>query len=186
MLNVSQLKKGTFVKINSQPYIIVSADHSHAGRGGSVLKAKLKNLITGATKDETFRGADTVEEADINKVAAQYLYHDEDYLYFMTSADYEQLTVPATVGKSLLPYLTEGLKVIILCFDQKPVTVELPAKVELKVISAGNAVRGNTAQGSTYKEVILETNAIFSAPMFIKEGDTIRINTDTGEYVERV
>ena len=159
---------------------------AHVGRGGNILRAKLKNLITGATKEETFRGADSVEEADITKVIAQYLYNDPNYLYFMTVEDYEQVAVPSAIGKNALPYITEGLSVTILCFDQKPATIELPAKVDLKVTSASDAVRGNTAQGSGYKEVTLETNTIFSAPMFIKEGDTIRINTDTGEYVERV
>ncbi len=186
MLTVAQLKKGVVVKLNGQPYIIVSAEHSHMGRGGSTLKAKFKNLLNGTTKSETFRGADSVEEADVIKVEAQYLYKDTDNLYFMTLSDYEQVLVPFTLGENALPYLKEGLKVTILYFDKKPSAIELPPKVELKIISTSDAVRGNTAQGNVYKEAVVETKAIFSVPAFIKEGDTVVINTDTGEYAEKI
>lgn len=186
MLNVSQLKKGVIIKINNQPYIITTAEHSHVGRGGNILRAKLKNLITGATKDETFRGADSVEEADITKAIAQYLYADSNDLYFMDIATYEQISISRALGESAIPYLKEGLQAHILYFDQKPSAIELPPKVDLKVIATADAVRGNTAQGNVYKEATLETNAIFLVPSFIKEGDTIRINTDSGEYVERI
>ena len=185
MLSLNEIKSGVLIRIGSEPYLVIKADHHKMGRGGAVLKTKLKNLITGNVIEKTFQGNDKAEEAVTEDKSSQYLYKDAVEAYFMDNESFEQFSLPLEqIGESI-NWLKDGTDVKVLYFDDKPVAVKLPVKVELKVISAPPGVKGNSA-GNVSKMVTLETGAEVAAPMFINEGDVVRINTDTGEYAERV
>lgn len=184
MLSLNEIKIGKVIEVNNEPYVILKTDHHKMGRGGAVLKTKLKNLITGNILDKTFQGNDKAEEAVTEKKKANFMYKDDASAYFMDNESYEQFSLDLDQIGEKIKYLKDGTDVDVLYFDNKPVAVDIPIKVELKVVSAPPGVKGNSA-GNVTKQVELETGATISAPMFINTGDVIRINTDTGEYVER-
>ncbi|MFH0952331.1 MAG: elongation factor P [Patescibacteria group bacterium] len=185
MAGINDLKKGFVISINNQPYQVVFSQHVKMGRGGAVMRTKLKNLVTGAHLEQTFKTSDKPEEADLTHGKANFLYSDEKALYFMNNDNYDQFSLDKTVIGDKEKYLKEGSDVDVLLFNDQAVNIELPKKVELKVTSAPDGVRGDSAQGSVTKEVELENNTTIKTPLFIKTGDMIRVNTDTGEYVER-
>jgi elongation factor P len=186
MLNISDLQVGTFLIYNGQPHQLVAREHSKLGRGGAILRSKLKNLISGALFDITFKGNEKLEEADITRAKAQLTYRDQSGYHFMDTKTYEQYDLnESVVGKSG-EFLKEGMEVDVLNFNSNPINVNPPIKVDLEVTQAEPATRGNTAQGSVSKPVVLETGVSIQAPIFICVGDIIKVNTETGEYVERV
>ena len=184
MLSITDLKTGTKLTMDNDPYVVVSYYHSKMGRGGAVVKTKLKNLRTGGTIDKTFQGADKVEEADLSKKTVMYLYSDESDAYFMDNESYDQFTLPLSKIGSQKQFLVDNSNVDILYFQDKPLNIELPIKMIFDVISAPPAVKGNTASSIT-KKVTLSTGASVDAPIFIKEGDKIVVNTSDCSYVER-
>ncbi|MEI8143268.1 MAG: elongation factor P [Candidatus Berkelbacteria bacterium] len=184
MLSITDLKTGVKFSMDGDPYMVLSYAHHKMGRGGAVVKTKIKNLRTGGNIDKTFQGSDKVDEADLSKKQATYLYKDETDAFFMDNSSYDQFTLPLLkIGEQIL-YMVEDSTVDILYFGDEPLNIELPIKMRFKVISAPPAVKGNSASSIT-KIVTLETGATASAPIFIKEGDTIVINTQDGSYVER-
>ena len=184
MLNLNEIKIGKVVEISNEPYLVIRTDHHKMGRGGAVLKTKLKNLISGSVLEKTFQGNDKATEAQTETKKANYLYKDETQVYLMDNENYEQFSLPLEQIGEQVRFLKDGTDVATLYFDNKPVAITLPVKVELKITSAPPGVKGNSA-GNVNKQVELETGATVSVPMFINEGDVIRINTETGEYVER-
>ncbi|MFA6963219.1 MAG: elongation factor P [Patescibacteria group bacterium] len=184
MLSITDLKTGTKFTMEGDPFVVISYYHSKQGRGGAVVKTKIKNLRTGATVDKTFQGADKVDEADLSKKTALYLYSDEDEAYFMDNQSFDQFTIPASKIGSQKQYLIENSNVDILYFNNEALDIELPIKMIFKVTSAPPAVKGNTASAVT-KRVTIETDAIIDTPIFIKEGDKIVVDTRDGSYVER-
>ena len=185
MLNLSDIKTGKAITLNGEPYFVTFHQHSKTGRAGAVLRTKLRSLKTGTVLDKTFQGADKIEEAEITKAKAQYLYREGDNFFFMDNASYEQFLLPKSVLGDSVKFLTENTEVTILNYNNQPINIELPVKMEFRVTEAPPAIRGNTADGGT-KQVTLETGIKVNTPLFIKEGDVLRINTETGEYVERV
>jgi len=185
MLNLNEIKIGKLLKINDKPYSVIKADHHKMGRGGAVLKTKLKNLINQNVIEKTFQGNDKADEAIIETAKANYLYKTATETCFMNNKTYEQFNLPVNQIGEKLKFLKEGTDVDVLYFQNNPVAVNLPIKMELKVISSPPGVKGNSA-GNVTKIIELETGAQINAPMFINKDDIIRINTDTGEYVERV
>jgi len=184
MLSMNEIKLGTLIKINNEPYVVVKAAHHKVARGGGVLKVKIKNLITNNVLERTFQGNDKAEEAGTQEKKAQYLYKDGNEAYFMDNESYEQFSLALDQLGDATKWVKDGTDVKVLYFDNKPVSIKLPVKLELKVTTAPPGVKGNSA-GNVTKSVTLETGAEISAPMFINEGDVIRINTETGEYAER-
>jgi elongation factor P len=184
MLSLTEIKVGSVITINGEPYVVVKSEHHKVARGGATLKTKLKNLITGNMMERTYQGNDRAEEADVQKRKANYLYKDETFAHFMDTETYEQYSLPVENLGGKERFMKDGIDVIVLHFEGKPMTVELPIKVELKVTSAPPGVRGNSA-GNVTKTAELETGAVISVPMFVETGDVIRINTDTEQYVER-
>lgn len=184
MLAINEIKTGRVLNINGEPYIVVKTDHHKMGRGGAILKTKLKNLISNTVLDRTFQGNEKAEEAQTEKRKADYLYKDENEAYFMDTENYEQFNLPLDQLGDKVLFMKDGIVVNVLYFNDKPVSIELPVKVELKVVSAPPGVKGNTAS-NVNKTIELETGAQISAPLFVNTGDIIRVNTDTGEYVER-
>ena len=185
MLSISEIKTGKVIVVNNEPYVVAKTDHHKMGRGGAVLKVKLRNLINGSMLDRTFQGNDKAEEADTEKKKTNFMYFDADNANFMDNENYEQFTIPLEAIGDKRKYFKDGIDVDVLYFDGRPVAVDLPIKMEFKVVSAPPGVKGNSA-GNVTKQVELETGAQITVPLFINEGEIIRINTDTGEYVERV
>lgn len=186
MLSISDLQLGVFLTYNNQPHQVVFSQHSKLGRGGAILRTKLKNLITGAIFDVTFKGNDKVEEAEIKRTKAQFTYKDGEGYHFMDGQTYEQFTLKAEqVGQSG-GFLKEGENVDVISWNSRAINVSPPIKVDLKIAETEPGIRGNTAQGSVTKPAILETGAKVLVPIFMKVGDTVKVNTQTGEYVERV
>jgi len=184
MFSINEIKPGKIILANSEPYIVVKTDHHKMGRGGAVLKVKLKNLISGAALEKTFQGNEKAEPANTEKKKANFLYADDTGANFMDNQSYEQFSLDSDSIGDKAKFLKEGTDVDILYFENNPVAVDLPIKMEFKVVEAPPGVKGNSA-GNVTKKVKLETGTEVSAPLFINEGDTIRVNTDTGEYVER-
>ncbi len=184
MLNFNEIKTGKVIKVNAEPYIIIKTDHHKMGRGGAVLKIKCRNLINGNVLERTYQGSEKAEEAETETKKANFMYKDKDEAYFMDNESYEQFNLPVEeIGEASL-FLKDGTDVDVLYFESKPVSISLPIKMDFKVVSAPPGVKGNSA-GNVNKQVELETGAKINVPMFINEGDIIRINTETGEYVER-
>jgi len=184
MLNISKIKAGKNIVLDGEPYKVLWDEHSKTGRAGAVLRTKLKNLVTGAAWDKTFQGADKVDEADIEKTYAQYLYQDADGFAFMDSVTYDQFSLPKKVIGDLADYLVEGVEVSIINFNGNPINIELPVKVELTVTDAPPGIKGDTASSGD-KLVTLETGAKITTPLFVNKGDKIIVNTEKGEYVSR-
>lgn len=184
MLNINEIKIGKVLVANNEPYIVTKTDHHKMGRGGAVLKVKMKNLINGNVLDKTFQGNDKAEEANTERKKANFMYKDETDANFMDNETYEQFTLALDQIGDKQKFLKDDTEVDVLYFDNNPVAIDLPIKIKLKVIMAPPGVKGNSA-GNVTKQIELETGASISAPLFINEGDEIIVNTDTGEYVER-
>lgn len=184
MLNFNEIKTGKVIKVNAEPYIIIKTDHHKMGRGGAVLKIKCRNLINGNVLERTYQGSEKAEEAETQTKKANFMYKDKDEAYFMDNTSYEQFNLHIEEIGEAARFLKDGTDVDVLYFENKPVSISLPIKMDFKVVSAPPGVKGNSA-GNVNKQVEIETGAVLNVPMFINEGDVIRINTDTGEYVER-
>ena len=184
MLGLTEIKPGKVLLINAEPYVVVKADHHKMGRGGAVLKTKLKNIISGNVVERTWQGADRAEEAAVEYRKANFLYKDAHDAYLMDNTNYEQVSIGLDLIEEQLKFLKEETEVDVLYFQDKPMGIKLPIKVDLLVTMAPPGVRGNSA-GNVMKTVELETGAELQVPMFIESGDLIRINTDSGEYVQR-
>jgi len=184
MLSITNLKTGTKITYEGDPCIVLSYYHSKMGRGGAVVKTKLKNLRTGSTIDKTFQGADKLDEADLSKKTATYLYSDNEDVNFMDSETFDQFSLPLSKIGDEKKYLIENAPIDILYFGDEALNIEIPLKMTFKVISAPPAIKGNTA-GAVTKKVEIETGAFIDSPVFIKEGDKIVVDTRDGSYVER-
>jgi elongation factor P len=185
MLSMSEIKIGKVLKINGEPFVVIKTDHHKMGRGGAVLKTKLKNLITAAVREETYQGADRVEEAQTETKKANYMYKDQANAFFMDNASFEQFELNLEDIGDKMVYLKDDTDVDVLYFDNRPVAISLPIKMDFKVVSAPPGIKGNSV-GSVTKMVEIETGATITTPIFVNEGDMIRVNTESGEYVERV
>jgi elongation factor P len=185
MLSMSEIKLGKVLDVNKEPFIVIRTDHHKMGRGGAVLKVKMRNLINGNVLEKTYQGNDKVEEAQTETKKANYMYKDASEAVFMDNSTYEQFTLALEDIGDKAQFLKEGTDVDTLYYNDRPVTISLPVKMDFKVVSAPPAIKGNSV-GSVTKQVEIETGAKINTPVFIDEGEMIRINTDTGEYVERV
>ena len=185
MLALSDLQTGTYIIWQNEPAQIIWREHTKLGRGGAILRTKIRGLTSGVIYDHTFKGNDSVEPAEVNRRRAQFLYGEGDKLHFMLQDDFDQFSLNKKTVGAAAKFLQDGMEVEVLLYDDKPINIQLPVKVELKVTYAEPAVRGNTAQGNVTKIIELEGGARINAPLFIKSGDTVRVNTQTGSYVER-
>ncbi|MDZ7798749.1 MAG: elongation factor P [Patescibacteria group bacterium] len=186
MLGINNLKIGTTFKYKGEPYEIVKAQHVKMGRGGAVLQTKIKNLKTGQLLEKNFKSSDKFEEPDLSRSRVNFLYQEDDKYYFMDEKSYEQFSLTKDQIGEKTNFIKEGASVNLLNFEDKAINIELPIKVDLKVKETPPGVRGDTAQGSATKEAKLETGYKIKVPLFIKTDDIIRVNTETGQYVERV
>ena len=184
MLSINDLKIGSKIIFNDQPIVVIFAQHSKLGRGGGIMRTKLRNLINGTTIEKTFAGAEKLEEAELETKKAQYLYHDEAGYYFMDPTSFEQFSLAKNQLGDIARFLKEGGVVDIIYFDSKPININLPIKMTFGVTYTEPGFRGNTAT-NVLKPATLETGAQIQVPLFIKPGVKIVIDTRTGEYISR-
>lgn len=184
-LGVTDLKKGQVFQIEGTPYRVVDYNQKVMGRGGSIVNVRIKSLLDGKVLEKTFKGNDSIEAADISLQSVQYLYNDTTTFYFMNEETFEQFEIPADLVGDGAGYLKEGDKVTLQFFGERPINVELPKNVPLKVVYTEDVVKGDTTS-SVLKEAELETGIKVRVPAFIKQDDIISVDTSTGAYRERV
>ncbi len=184
-IDTSDIKKGLCIIFRDQPHIVVEKTFVSPGKGSAFYRTKLKNLKNGSVIEFTFKSGEKMEEAPVEIQELQYLYQDGESLNFMNSRTYEQFTLPKEMVKEFFPLMKEGSVYQVYLLDNQAIALRPPLKVFLKIIHAEEGAKGNTVTGAT-KEVELETGYKVLVPLFIKEGDTIAINVESGQYVERV
>lgn len=185
MIDVNDLRKGvTFIYDNSL-YKVLDYHHHKPGRGNATIRIKARDLRTGTTLEKTFQSGDRVQDIRLDYHNVQFLYADGDMYYFMDTETFEQPAIRKEIIGESTGYLKEGMEVKLTLYNNEPIDIELPTTVDLKVIHAEAAVRGDTATGVT-KKVKVETGAEVDVPYFVVEGNTIRIDTRDGTYVTRV
>lgn len=184
-MDLNDLKLGTIVLMNKEPFQVIWSNRMRTAQRKPVMQTKLRNVISGKVLEYSFKFGEKVEEADVTRERASFLYADEGGTHFMNSETFETVDMPKEVTLQQEDFLKESMEVQILRFNGKPVSIDLPIKVELKVTEAPPNVVGNSG-GSVTKPITLETGLVVQAPMFIKEGDSVRVDTRDGQYVERV
>ena len=182
--NTSDFRKGIKIQIDGIPYLMVEMNFRKPGKGAALYECRMKNLIRGTMLDRTYRAGQTLEGADVSEFEVQYLYRQGESFVFMATGDYEQYELSSEQVGDTWKYLKEGLPCSLMVFNNIPIAVTPPNHVVLKVEYAEPTARGNTATNVT-KQVKLETGAEFPAPPFVNTGDYLRIDTRTGEYIER-
>ncbi|PIR48301.1 elongation factor P [Candidatus Peregrinibacteria bacterium CG10_big_fil_rev_8_21_14_0_10_55_24] len=185
MYVLTELKPGRAIQIDGIPYLIVASQFGRKSQSKANMQCKLKNLKTGAVVAKNFQGSELIEPADIGYRRCQYLYRSGEEHTFMDLKTYDQFPLSTETIGDALQYLVEGGEVDALVFEEQPIGVQLPATVDLKVTETIPGVKGDTATGGT-KPALLESGLTVSVPLFIGEGDTIKVNTETGTYMGRV
>jgi len=183
-MDLNDLKIGTIILWEKQPVQVIWSNRMRTAQRKPVMQTKLRNVITGKVYEYSFKFGESIDEADVAREKCNFLYADSEGTHFMNQENFETVDIPKEITLEQEKFLKEGMEVSILRFNNKPVSIELPIKVELKVIEAPPDTKGNSG-GNVTKPVILETGLTVNAPMFIKEGDVLRIDTRSGEYVER-
>ena len=182
--STSDFKKGLKVQINGDPYLMVECNFVKPGKGNAFYKCKLRNLLRGTILDRTYKGGDSLEAADVSDIDAQFLYRQGDTFVFMDNANYEQYELSQEQVDDAWKYLKEGMVCSMVLFDNNPISVSPPNHVVLKIEYCEPAMKGNTATNLT-KPVKLETGTEVICPAFVEIGNFIKIDTRTGEYLER-
>jgi elongation factor P len=185
MPDTSDFHNGMKLEIDGDPWVMTYFQHVKPGKGGAFVRTKIKNLRTGKSVDRTYRAGERVVEADIEDRTMTYLYAEADALVFMDTSSYEQFTIPIKQVGEAKDYLQENAEVSVILYKGQPINVEIPSFVIAKVVQTDPGIKGDTASGAT-KPAKIETGASVLVPLFIKEGEKIRVDTRTGEYVERV
>jgi elongation factor P len=182
--STNEFRKGLKIQIDGIPFLMVEMNFRKPGKGAALYECRMKNLIRGTIMDRTYRDGQTLEIADVSEFTAQFLYRQMDNFVFMKNTDYEQYELTAEQVGDTWKFLKEGMECTLMVFDNKPIAISPPNHVILKVEYAEDVARGNTAT-NVQKPVKLETGGEIPVPPFINTGDYIRIDTRTGEYVER-
>lgn len=187
MFDTTDLKKGLKIELEGKPFVIMKADHTNPGKGSAFIKCRIKNLETGSVIERTFKsGVSTgAEVPDLDEKEMEYLYDDPDGYNFMDQESYETIHISNDYVGDSKEYLREGIKAIVLYYKGAPISIEFPNFVTLKVSSTDPGLKGDTAAGGM-KKAILETGLQVNVPLFIKEGEILKIDTRSAEYVERV
>jgi elongation factor P len=185
VLDFSDLKgTGQIIKYNGDPYQIIWSNFMRTAQRKPVIQAKLRNLITGKVMEYSFKYGEKIDEADVARRKAQFLYNDDEGSHFMDPESFENIMLPKELVADQMYFLKEGTENMVVFFEDKPIALDLPVKIELKVTETAPGIKGDTATGGT-KPATLETGYVVNVPLFIKEGDVVRVNTASGEYVER-
>jgi elongation factor P len=184
MIDVNDLRKGVTFELDKRLYKVLEYSHNKPGRGNATIRTRIRDLRTGNIVEKTFQSGDRVQDIRLDHHQAQYLYSDGNLFHFMDTESYDQPAIPAVIVGENAPFLKEGLEVKLTFHESEPIDVELPASVDLKVVEAEMGVKGDTATGAT-KSVTTETGLKVMVPLFVSTGDTIRVDTRTGDYLTR-
>ena len=185
MINSNHIKRGMVIKIDGDLQLVQSFQHHKPGKGAAVVRIRLKSLSKETTVEKTFRSGETLEDVDLDKRPVTYSYEDGDQIIMMYTETYDQIPLAKADIVDLLPFMKEGMEMHVLLYEEKPVSVIPPNFVELEVTYAEEGLKGDTATTAT-KEVTLETGAKVQVPLFVKNGDVIKVDLRDFSYVERV
>jgi elongation factor P len=185
MADTSDFRNGLIMNIGGEYWTIQEFLHVKPGKGGAFVRTKIKNLLTGQVKEQTFRAGEKINEVRVVRQPYQYLYNSGGVYYMMDKKTYEQVELPEEMLSDMKDYLKENIDIDILTENDKPLVIELPNFVELAVKQTDPGFKGDTAQGGS-KPATMETGLVVQVPLFIEEGDVLRIDTRTGKYVTRV
>jgi len=180
----TELKKGVVIQVDGKPFRVIEYNQKVVGRGGSIVNVKVKNLIDGSVIPKTFKGQERIESAEVTSQTVQYLYTDGAKFYFMDPETFEQFELSADIVEGSAGYLKEGENLVLQSFNGNITNVELPKNIYLEVTQSETAVKGDTSS-SVSKDATLETGLVVRVPAFIKVGDIISVDTETGQYRER-
>jgi len=184
MYTTTDFRNGLKIEFEGDPYTIVFFQHVKPGKGGAFVRTKLKNLKTGAVLEHTFRSGDKVEKPDLEEREMQFMYREGNAFHFMDTASYEQIYLDADHMGDAANYMIENLPVKILFFRGEPIGIDLPIFIVLTIAETEPGIRGDTVSGAT-KSARLESGAVVQVPLFLNEGDRIKVDTRTGSYIER-
>lgn len=184
-INAGNLKKGDFISYQNEIWQVQKAEFYSPGKGSALMKTRIKNLLSIKNINYTFKSNEQVELVDVESVEMQYLYKDAQNLHFMNERTYHQYTVPIQIVGEIANFLQEGNKYFVYLYSEKPLTIKPPLSVKLKVVETEEAIKGDTVTGAK-KPAKLDTGVMIQVPLFVKVGDIVAVNPETGEYVERV
>jgi elongation factor P len=182
-ISAGNIKKGEFILYNGNPCQVQKAEFYAPGKGAALMRTKLKNVVTGKNTDFTFKSSEYVESIEVGSIEMQYLYKDNENAYCM-DLQYDQHIIPLSVIGDIVNYLKEGETIFVYMHQEKALTIRPPASVRLKIVETEDAVKGDTVSGGK-KSALLETGATVMVPLFIKQGEVIVVNPETGTYSER-
>lgn len=185
MYSTQEFRKNLKIEIDGEPYVILDCQHVKPGKGVAFVKTKYKSLISGRVLQENFRSGDKVGVPNLEARKMEYLYADGEHYVFMDTSNYEQVHLTAQAIEEIINFLKENILVEVLFFNSKPISIELPNFMDLIIAQTDPGMRGDTAQGGT-KPATLETGAVINVPLYVKEGELVRVDTRTGDYVSRV
>jgi elongation factor P len=183
--SITDIKKGLKVELEGQPYVVVDFQFVKPGKGQAFNRTRLRNLITGSTLERTFKINESLEEADVHQAKMQYMYSDAEGHHFMNLESFDQIALQDAAVGDAKNWLIEQMEVDVLFYNDRAINLDLPYFVELQITYCEPGVRGNTATGTT-KQATVSTGATVNVPLFIEQEEWIKIDTRTGEYVERV
>jgi elongation factor P len=185
MIDVNDLRKGVIFELDGTLFRVLDYSHNKSGRGSAVIKVKARNMKSGAILEKSFISGDRVQDVRLDHHNVQFLYSDDQFFYFMDTETFDQVPVDRQLLGDSANFMKENMEVKLTLYEGVPMDIELPTTVDLKVVYAEAAVRGDTATGVT-KKVKVETGALVDVPLFVNEGDRIRVDTRSGSYVTRV
>ncbi len=186
MISTNQFKNGTHIEVDGTIYRIVEFQHVKPGKGGAFVRTKLRKLDDGSVQDKTFRAGEKFRPVRTETRKMQYLYDSGEFVVFMDSRDYEQLEVPSALTSEAMRWVQPNDEVEVLFVDESPTDVQVPSAVEMAVTKTDPGVKGDTASGGGTKPATLQSGVVVEVPLFINEGDRVRVDTRSGEYVSRV
>lgn len=184
MINVTELRQGIVFEERGEYFLVMVYEHIKMGRGGGTIKVKVRNLASGALFEKSFPNGARVQEANLDRKKVQYLYRDGQNFNFMDNASYEQFSLSEKLIGDYVPFLKEGLEIVLFAIGDRPMYIELPKILEYKITQTGGSSKGNTV-GAAQKDALLENGLHVKVPLFIKTGEVIRVDTRSGAYVER-
>ncbi len=185
MASTSDVRKGAVIRHQNDLFVVVESQHVNPGKGAAFVRVRMKSLASGKVIEITYKTSESVDIVSVQFQTMQYLYKTGDNYAFMNMSNYEQIEMNGDLIGDDTKYLKEGIEVVIGMYEDRPVSIQLPKKIQYKVVEAPPAVKGDTAAGNVTKEIILDNGLKVQAPIFIKEGEEILVNTETGEYSTR-
>lgn len=185
MSSTSEIRKGVVIRQPHDLYVVVEFQHVNPGKGAAFVRTRMKSLSSGKVVEVTYKTSESVDIVQVDFRTMQYLYKNGDNFAFMNMESYEQIEMNGDLIGDDAKYLKEGIQVVVGLYEDHPVSVQLPKKIKYKVVEAPPAVRGDSATGNVTKEITLDNGLKVQAPIFIKEGEEVFVNTETGEYSTR-